>query len=377
MVEILLVSVSILLMICLAVFAADFIPIFTAWINRIHIGRWTDKKQWYENAEKKALALIEKMPPVPVTDRVAYTLKPKLKGEYYNFYFSSWQVAALLKATGDNEKARLAAYRFFEKEDWSDRSYKTGAAMLFYEMLCNGFENDLKFKAAADDYICKAFAAAGDSTLPYVLEYKEHYVDTLGMVCPFLIKYHQAYGCPEALALAKRQFDEYYTYGINERSGLPVHCFNPDTKLPLGLNGWGRGCGWLALALKECIQLLDGRDEYAQVLRARAEKFAESILPYQNKNGSFNCVIGVPFSREDSSATAMIGGLLVLLGYKAEAEKCLDYIMSVTRRNGEVDFAQGDTMGIGNYSRRFEPMPAVQAFSLCLAREISENERNL
>lgn len=373
MVEILLVSVSILLLICVAVFAADFVPMFMTWLKRIHIGRYKDKKQWYEKVEKKALEQSEKLPLIPTADKTAYTLIPKLKGEYYNFYFSSWQVAALLKANGKNEKARTMAYRFFDKEDWFDRSYKTGAGMLFYEMLCNGFESDEKFKAAADEYMKKVFAAAGDATLPYVLEYKEHYVDTLGMVCPFLIKYHQTYGCPEALELAKRQFDEFYTFGINERTGLPIHCFNPDTKMPLGLYGWGRGCGWLALALTECIKLLDGKDDYARVLRGRAHNLAEALLPYQNKNGSFNCIIGVPSSREDSSATAMIGGLLALLGYKAEAEKCLSFIMSVTRRNGEVDFAQGDTMGIGNYSRRFEPMPAAQAFSLCLAKQILEN----
>ena len=109
------------------------------------------------------------------------------------------------------------------------------------------------------------------------------------------------------------------------------------------------------------------------MLRKRAHNLAESMIPYQNKNGSFNCIIGVPFSREDSSATAMIGGLLALLGYKSEAEECLNFIMSITRRNGEVDFAQGDTMGIGNYSRRFEPMPAAQAFSICLAEKMFEN----
>ena len=69
----------------------------------------------------------------------------------------------------------------------------------------------------------------------------------------------------------------------------------------------------------------------------------------------------------------MIGGLLHRMGYKAESERCLDFLMSVTRVNGEVDFAQGDTMGIGNYSRRFEPMPAAQAFALRLCGKIVEN----
>ena len=363
----LLIFVSILLVVCLCFFAADVVPMMMTWIKRIHIGRYNDKKAWRENAEKVVKKQIEKMPPIPTTDRVHYTLVPKLKGKYYNFYFNTWQVATLLLADADNESVRKAAYRFFEKEDWSDRSYKTGAAMLFYAMLNAGFENDKKFKAAMADYIAKVFAAAGDGTLPYVLEYKEHYVDTLGMVCPFLIKYHQTYGCPEAFELAKRQFDEFYKYGIHERTGLPVHCFNPDNKLPFGNYGWGRGCGWLSLALSESIKLLDGKDAYADVLKSRAESLAKALVPLQNGNGSFNAIVGVPFSRQESSATAMIGALLLVAGYREEAEKCLEFLMSVTRRNGEVDFAQGDTMGVGNYSRRFEPMPATQGFALILA----------
>lgn len=370
MVEILLVFVSIMLLICLCVFLTDGIPIFMSWLKRIHIGRYTDKKVWRNSVEKVAEKNIKKLPPIPTTDRTYYTLLPKIKGKYYNFYFNTWQIAALLKSMPGSDQARSGAYRFFEKEDWYDRSYKTGAAMLFYAMLCSGYENDEKLKVAMTDYVKKVTEAAGDKTLPYVLEKKEHYVDTLGMVCPFLIKYHQTYGSPEMFELAKRQFDEFYKYGIHERTGLPVHCFKPDSGMPLGAYGWGRGCGWLALALDESIALLDGKDEYADVLKERAEQLIKALLPYQNEDGSFNAIIGVKDSRRESSATAMIGGLLCRMGYRKEAEKCLSYLMKVTRRNGEVDFVQGDTMGIGNYSRRFEPMPAAQGFALELERKL-------
>lgn len=366
----LLIFVSILLAICICFFAVDIVPIFLTWLRRIHIGRYSDKKAWRNSLEKVALKKIKKMPPVPVTDRDYYTLVPKIKGEYYNFYFNTWQVAALLSSLNENCEARAAAKRFFDKEDWSDRSYKTGAAMLFAAMIDSGFADDENLKAAMVDYVAKVSAAAGDKTLPYVLEKKEHYVDTLGMVCPFLIKYHQTYGAPEMFDLAKRQFDEFYKYGINEKTGLPIHCFKPDSGMPLGAYGWGRGCGWLALALDECIGLLDGKDEYADVLKERAEQLIKALLLWQNEDGSFNSFIGVADSRRESSATAMIGGLLCRMGYRKEAGKCLSYLMSVTRRNGEVDFAQGDTMGIGNYSRRFEPMPAAQGFALSLAKKL-------
>ena len=370
MMTFLLIFVSILLMICLCFFAADMVPVFLTWVKRIHIGRYTDKKAWYENAEKVAVKQTEKLPPIAVTDRTAYTLVPRLKGEYFNKKFSAWQVGSLLKVTGKNETARSAAYRFFEENNLTSCEYTPGTAMLLYALIENGFDKDEKVVAAADDYCKKALAAAGEGTLPYNVGQPEKYVDVLGMVCPFLIKYHQTYGCPEAFELAKRQFDEFYMYGINERTGMPVHSFKPESGIPLGVYGWGRGCGWLALALDECIGLLDGKDDYAEVLKARAVKLIESLLPYQNNDGSFNALVGVFDSRHESSATAMIGGLFARMGYRNDAEKCLKYLMGVTRVNGEVDFAQGDTMGIGNYSRRFEPMPAAQAFALALYNKI-------
>ncbi len=373
MVEILLFFVSILLLVCLCIFAADFIPMIMAWIKRIHIGRYTDKKAWYKNAEKVAKKQIKKLPPISVTDRTAYILLPKIKGEYFNKKFSVWQIACLLSATSENSEARDAAYRFFIKSSLINCEYTPGTAMMLYELLKCGFEKDEKVIAVAKDYCAKAIAVAGDSTLPYNPDQIERYVDVLGMVCPFLIKYHQTYGCPEAFELAKRQFDEFYAYGINEKTGLPVHCFRPDNKMPLGIYGWGRGCGWLALALDECLGLLDESDEYYSVLTERATVLCESLLPFQNENGSFNQIVGVPFLRQESSATAMIGSLLHRMGYTAESERCLNFLMSVTRVNGEVDFAQGDTMGIGNYSRRFEPMPAAQAFALRLYSKIVEN----
>ncbi len=370
MVEILLVFVSILLAVCLCFFAIDLVPIFLAWFRRIHIGRYTDKNVWRNSVEKVALKKIKKMPPIPVTDREYYTLVPKLKGQYHNFDFNAWQVASLLSSLNENSEARAAAKRFFDKEDWSALSYKTGVAMFFAAMIDSGFADDEKFKNAMADYVAKVSDVAGHKTLPYLPQNKEHYVDTLGMVCPFLIKYHQTYGAPEMLDLAKRQFDEFFEYGISEKTGLPIHCFKPESGMPLGVYGWGRGCGWLALALDESIGLLDGKDEYAEVLKDRAEQLIKALLPWQNEDGSFNSLIGVTDSRHESSATAMIGGLLCRMGYRKEAEKCRSYLMSVTRRDGDVDFAQGDTMGIGNYSHRFEPMPAAQGFALSLAKKL-------
>ncbi len=360
----------IVLAVCAVVFGCDFVPAFSNWLGRIHIGRYETKEQWKEKAEKVALAQIEKLPAMPVNDRTAYTVLPRLKGEYSNKKFNAWQEASLLLGLADNDEAKKSAYAFFEKADLAEEEYTPGTAMLLFALLQNGFEKDEKVKAAADDFCKKALNAAGDGTLPYNPGGLNRYVDVLGMVCPFLVKYHLAYGCPEALELAKRQIDEYYAFGVHEKTGLPVHCFNMKTKAPLGVYGWGRGCGWLAIALAECFLMLDGKDDYALVLKERMIKFAEAMKIYQQKNGAFSAQLGSG-QREDSSATAILGWFYSVAAkaenskeYYVRAKAAHKYLMSVTRRSGKVDFAQGDTMGIGNYSRRFEPLPAAQGFAL-------------
>ena len=55
---------------------------------------------------------------------------------------------------------------------------------------------------------------------------------------------------------------------------------------------------------------------------------------------------------------------------RTAAMRCSEKIASNTRRSGEVDFAQGDTMGVGNYSRRFDILPAAQGFALRLEAEL-------
>lgn len=361
-------------LICLFIFGCDAVPMLSNWLGRIHIGRFENEKAWEEKAETVALGWIKKLPPMAITDKTAYTFLPRIKGEYSNKKFNAWQEACLLFALKENEDAKKAAYDFFLNAELEKQSYTPGNAMLLYALLDSGFEKDEKVAAAAADYCKKALAAAGMGTMPYNPGGDNRYVDVLGMVCPFLIKYHQVYGSKQALELAKKQIDEYYEYGIHSATGLPVHCFNVATKAPLGIYGWGRGCGWLAIALAESYSLLEGKDEYAEILRERILKFAADIKKYQFKNGSFSSMLGTG-TRADSSATAILGWFFARVAkisdsgeYSVRAAAAKKHLISVTRRDGKVDFAQGDTMGIGNYSRRFEPLPTAQGFALRIGK---------
>jgi unsaturated rhamnogalacturonyl hydrolase len=46
-------------------------------------------------------------------------------------------------------------------------------------------------------------------------------------------------------------------------------------------------------------------------------------------------------------------------------------LMSATRRTGELDYCQGDTLGVGLYSRIFSIMPFAQGIALKLSKELN------
>ena len=351
----------------LIVFGCDFVPVFLTWVKRIRMGRYPDEAAWRKAAEKKAMEWLKKMPPLPVPDETHYTVLPRLQGKYYNAHFVCWQQAGLLLGMEHSPEAKKLTRAFFDKSGAANAPYTVGNAMLLYALLKNGFADDPAVKQAAEKYAAEMLALAGSGTLPYRPGAAHRFVDTLGMACPFLTEYALLTGDENALALVKRQMDEFASYGVHPVSGLPVHCFDETSHAPYGVYGWGRGCGWYAIALAECFALLDGKDAYADVLRTRMDQLACAVIKMQNKNGSFNSILGAG-TRADSSAAAVLGWFLVRAGRPEEAERAKKYLMSVTRRSGEIDFAQGDTMGEGNYSRRFEPLPFAQGFALRIGK---------
>ena len=46
--------------------------------------------------------------------------------------------------------------------------------------------------------------------------------------------------------------------------------------------------------------------------------------------------------------------------------------MHATRRNGALDYCQGDTYGIGLYSQIFSVMPFAQGMALMLSKNLDE-----
>lgn len=358
-----------------AVLLFDAVPSVLRWYERIGIGSLS-KEAAKENIKKVSCKWLLKTPSVPLKDETRLTVIDRAKKEYKSSTLQSWQKAALL--LGANEaREKDAVNRFVESELNENKTFKNFVkspdfALLAYAVLLVSDDRQ-SLRPAMDEVYAFLKDGAKDGTVPYNGNVSSvRFVDTLGMVCPFLSLYAKVYNRADAAELAQRQLLEYNENGFDEKTGLPYHCFNVKTGAPLGVCGWGRGCGWYALALSEMLRV--SCDE--EILR-NAESFMTALLPYKLQNGGFSRQI-LAEDMGETSATAMIGHLAAVLYkitgkdlYRECADSNAEFLRMSTRKNGKVDYAQGDTKGIGFYSKKLDTMPAAQGFALLLFSEVS------
>ena len=134
----------------------------------------------------------------------------------------------------------------------------------------------------------------------------------------------------------------------------------------MGVCDWGRGTGWYILGL------LASDHQRDRILR-----LAGRMLDLQRPDGSFGSFLFNPSSPKESSATVLAGHLFVRAYEMTEdtvfleaAQRCLRALMTMTRRDGAVDYAQGDTLAISLYSSCLDILPFVQGMTLSLLKKL-------
>ena len=310
------------------------------WQSRINIGRWEDPAAWQDAVAAKARKWLKNTP------------KVSTPGKNGRNAVRLWQLGGLLLGLEDADaRAFLATHPNCMKDD----NEPVESAFLAYAFLKRGsLPREVGLK------LTSIFSAYGpNDTVPYRQSSPNiRYVDTIGLLCPFL--YASGMG-----DLADRQIASYSPALLD---GLfPFHAFDVKRGLPMGVCDWGRGTGWYMLGLS-------ASDNH----REKIVRLASRMLNFQRHDGSFGCFLFNPRSRKESSATAMTG-LLFTKAYKLSsdtvyleaAQKCLQALMAMTRRDGALDYAQGDTRGIGVYSMDFDILPFAQGMSLLLAKQLA------
>jgi unsaturated rhamnogalacturonyl hydrolase len=142
--------------------------------------------------------------------------------------------------------------------------------------------------------------------------------------------------------------------------------------LPVGLFGWGRGLGWYAIGLIDSWNALPEHHSAKKQLQENVIQFAKMAMRFQQKNGGWHWLITNTSSRFDSSTAATLAWFLTNAASlpnlqdeaSASVENAFQFLQKVTRRNGAVDFSQGDTKGIGIHSQEFDILPFTQGFVL-------------
>lgn len=377
----------------LIIFLIDAIPQFNTWQSRIKIGRFHDRKSWSEKVLKISKKWLKSTPTIKLTDHSRLIIIDILKGNYKRNAIQSWQEAALVLglneyfiATGDLT-TRNEIQSFFDSKinqtGWKVKPTESDHAILGYALLHTNFIDHSRYRAALDETYQMILSLKGeDGSVAYKNHNRDYrFVDTVGFICPFLVTYGLKFNIPEAVDLAVKQILEYQKYGMMSEENIPCHTYNLQTKIPTGLFGWGRGIGWFVIGLIDSWKVLPDDHPQKRTLEEIIIKTAKSVLKFQRENGGFNWLVFVKEARVDSSTVATLCWFFTLASQIPNIseecllakEKGLNYLQSVTRRNGAVDFSQGDTKAIGVYSQNFDILPFTQGFTL---RTINKNIRD-
>ncbi|MEH7419367.1 glycoside hydrolase family 88 protein [Neobacillus drentensis] len=380
----------IFLFLALIVMFIDLVPIIKVWILRIRIGSYQDKLNWNKAIINKGTKWIKKTPKIQVTDNTRLIIIDILKGNYSNSAIQHWQEASLILGLSEylnynddpkvkNELQGFLDRKFDSNGDWLKRPENVDGAILAYSIMKINFINIDKYKKALDstwDLIKEHIGQ--DGTIEYRKSMKVYrYVDTIGFICPFLVSYGTRYRKEECIDLAVNQILFYEKHGMLEGINIPCHSYNIKNNVPLGLYGWGRGLGWYAIGLIDAWSELPNSHKYKLILENSIKRFAQAVFKFQQNNGSWNWTVTRAECRPDSSATSTLAWFLLNAStINSISDKCIEstkkainYLMSVTRRNGSIDFSQGDTKDIGVYSSLFNILPFTQGFSIrCINR---------
>ena len=371
----------IVILIAFLIVVIDIIPQVDTWQSRIKIGRFSNAAIWNQKVLQRAKQWLTKTPTIKLTDNNRFIIIDILKGNYKRNSIQSWQEAALLlglnqyMSKNKEDKISNQINNFIQSKldsngNWKVLPKEIDTVILGYAILKTDGIDVNKYKPAFDAlYKLISDLKGNDGTIAYRNHMSDfRYVDTIGFISPFLVRYGLLFNNPSAIELGINQIREYNKYAMLDDQFIPCHAYNIQTKLPVGLFGWGRGLGWYAIGLIDAWNELPATHPNKAELTEMVIRFAKMAMQFQNDNGSWNWLILNNQSQSDSSATASLAWFLTnanaVTDCNSAKEKALNYLMKVTRRNGAVDFSQGDTKGIGVHSQQFDILPFTQGFCL-------------
>lgn len=181
-----------------------------------------------------------------------------------------------------------------------------GVALIEYQKITG----EEKYKEALEDMVQYLYnhETNKEGSLPYrpARQNGHIYADGIGMICPFLCKYGMAYGDANAVNLAVKQINNFVACGMDERSGLPYHGYECNSRMKYGIIGWGRAVGWLMMGMADSLIYMDKESEAYVGIKQAFRRLVDKVEAYQLENGMYAWQLSTREGPVDTSATAMI-----------------------------------------------------------------------
>jgi unsaturated rhamnogalacturonyl hydrolase len=350
-------------------------------IQRFFQGRFHSVEEWKQAVLCKNIFWLNHTPTLPANDGNS---KKSAKES-----IQVWQSAAIyisLKEYLSNHQNHdaLEETKIFEKQIAVrykiDQIVDADYGMLAFSLLDNSCAK--KLTESMLNYILSNRSDTGE------VLYKQKvnnvaFVDTLGFVCPFLVKYGAVTNQCQYIQIAVQQLELYFKNGLEEHSKLPFHAYMIDSHIMRGICDWARGLAWLLIALMDSYNNLPKNSEYVSFFEKYLKEYADILVKLQREDGGFTWQLLSGY-QTDSSAIAVFGWYMAGCAkiynsseYLERAKRCRSFLMMVTNNDGTIDYCQGDTIGIGVYSRKFDRMPFAQGFALRMHEEIEDAERKI
>lgn len=172
------------------------------------------------------------------------------------------------------------------------------------------------------------------------------FIDTLGMLLPFLYAYGDFRKSNEMIEEANQQLTYYLDKTVHSENDFPCHAYDLNNEIKLGSNNWSRGMAWLIIGLAYTTKYNDDNSS----VKGLFDKYYKKLDTLKIDNYWPQFFGHTNDYQIDASATIMILFSKYFINEVYDNEIDLALKNSI-EENGFVENNSGDTIYINKYSR--------------------------
>lgn len=214
-----------------------------------------------------------------------------------------------------------------------------------------------KYKSASDQILSEIkskFVSNKDQVIFYRSGVPVCFVDTLGMVCPFLYEYANVFSDGDIRGLANNQLRFYIEHAFERDSNFPFHAFDISNNLKVGPTNWARGLGWFLIGLSYAIKYsTPDNNPHFRYFEKMFFSINDRLNSLQHKDCYWAQFLGHTNDNSiDSSATLMFHYARMIALSSVNNNKLELIIKNCVNEKGCVFNSSGDTIYINKYSKQ-------------------------